>query len=73
MSQYVSMFNIVYHYVNIPVTLQFLIVYINVVKCVLVVRLALAGTNEMCHGEFNRIWLDLPRMNKETQWIVTLG
>jgi hypothetical protein len=39
------------------------VVYINVVKPILIVRLASAGTNEMRHREFNKSRLNPPRVN----------
>jgi hypothetical protein len=38
--------------------------YINVVKRVFIVLIASAGTNEMCHCEFNKSWFDPP-------WVIT--
>jgi hypothetical protein len=49
--------------VKVCVTLQFVIIYINVVKPILIVWLASAATNEMGHREFNKGWPHPPRVN----------
>jgi hypothetical protein len=53
--------------------LQFVIVYITVVKPVMIVQLASAGANEMHHWEFSDSQLNAPRMNREAWRIITLG
>jgi uncharacterized membrane protein len=63
MSQYINTFTVAQDYVNMAVTLQFVIVYINVMKPILIVRLASAGTNEMLHHEFNKSRLHPPKVN----------